>query len=190
MSIVAQTVKKSREDFRQEPAEFRALYRTIAVDTLQENLTALDPRLAEFITLSDCFYIHNLTAELQNFVRESGIQDGTLVVQILHTSATLCVNELDEPMFLMDLVHKLRQFVPKEHQYFHNGPLRVVNLCADDSHCDRNGDAHVRTALFGHPSVSLIVREGELVLGQWQKIALLDFDGPRRREVLAQVMGI
>jgi secondary thiamine-phosphate synthase enzyme len=64
-----------------------------------------------------------------------------------------------------------------------------VNLCQEDTHCDRNGDAHVKAALFGAPSVSLIVRDGSLVLGRWQKVALVEFDGPREREVLVQIMG-
>jgi secondary thiamine-phosphate synthase enzyme len=165
-------------------------YKTWEIDTQQQNLEDLDPRLKEHLTPADFFYIRDLTADLTQWVKECGVKDGFVVVQILHTSATLCVNELDEPMLLMDMAKKLRWFAPKEDAYFHNGPLRTVNLCAEDTHCDRNGDAHVKAALFGNPSVSLIVRDGNLVLGRWQKISLIEFDGPRKREVLAQVMGI
>lgn len=169
--------------------ETKILYRTFAIETRQQNLTSLDPRLAEYVRPTDYFYIHNLTDELREFVRDSGINDGTLTAQILHTSATLLVNELDEPMLLMDLAKKLRGLAPKDADYFHNGPMRKMNVCKDDAHCDRNGDAHVRASLFGHPSVTLLVRKGDLVLGQWQRVALLEFDGPRKREVLVQVMG-
>lgn len=183
---------KEEESYELEETKtgFNAYYETITIDTKQQNLTDLDPRLADFVGPTDYFYVHNITEQLQEFVRNSGITDGTLTAQILHTSATLCINELDEPMLLMDIAKKMREFVPKDTKYFHNGPMRVVNLCAEDSHCDRNGDAHVRTALFGHPSLSLIVRHGELLLGQWQKVALVEFDGPRRREVVVQVLGI
>ena len=165
-------------------------YQKFRIETKQQNLTVMDPRLADFIRPMDYFYIHDLTADLQEMVAGSKIRDGQILVQILHTSATLVVNELDEPMLLMDLVKKLGSMVPKDAEYFHNGPLRQVNLCADDFHCDRNGDAHVKASLFGHPSVTLIVRDGQLALGQWQKVAMVEFDGPRPREVLAQVMGI
>lgn len=164
-------------------------YDTISIQTAQENLTTLDHRLAEYIKPSDFFYIHDLTAQLKLFVAETGVMDGVLTVQILHTSATLSVNELDEPMLLMDIVKKLRTLVPREEMYFHNSALRVANRCDDDAHCDRNADAHVKSTLFGSPSVSLIVRNGELVVGQWQKVSLIEFDGPRKREVLVQLMG-
>jgi len=164
-------------------------YETISVKTDRENLTQLDSRLSEFLKPNDFFYIHDLTKQLQLFVKESGVNDGTLTVQILHTSATLTVNELDEPMLLADLVRKLRSFVPREEHYLHNSPLRVANRCEEDTHCDRNGDAHVKATLFGSPSVTLIVKNGELVVGRWQKVALIEFDGPRKREVLAQLMG-
>lgn len=170
--------------------EQKVKYKTIVVETEQQNLTHYDPRLTQFLQPSDYFYLHDLTKELRYFVETSGITDGSLLIQIMHTSATLLVNELDEPMLLMDITQKLRSLVPKEAQYLHNSPMREVNLCADDSHCDRNGDAHVKASLFGQPSITLIIREGKLVLGPWQKIALLEFDGPRRREVLAQALGV
>lgn len=164
-------------------------YETISVETDRENLTKLDARLSEFLQPNDFFYIHDLTNQLKLFVEESGVRDGTVTVQILHTSATLTVNELDEPMLLADLARKLKGFAPKEEQYLHNSPLRVANRCEEDTHCDRNGDAHVKATLFGSPSVTLIVRNGQLVVGRWQKVALIEFDGPRKREVLIQLMG-
>ncbi|HKY62318.1 MAG TPA: secondary thiamine-phosphate synthase enzyme YjbQ [bacterium] len=182
------TSQSTTENLRGE-ISLLAHHARIAVQTKQQNLTDFDPRLAPFIEPSDCFHIQNLTEELKRIVREAGIVDGILTAQILHTSATLVVNELDEPMLLTDLMRKIRLFAPKSDSYLHNSPMRTVNLCDDDSHCDRNGDAHVKSTLFGHPSVTLIVREGRLVLGQWQKVALIEFDGPRPREVLVQVLG-
>ena len=182
-------LRKQNLDSQPAKQNFDVLYKTIVIETKQENLSALDPRLKEFLRPSDYFYVHDLTKDLKAFVAENGFTEGTLVAQILHTSATLIVNELDEPMLLGDIARKLRTLVPKEDSYLHNGPLRTVNLCKEDTHCDRNGDAHVKASLFGCPSVSLIIRDGELVLGRWQKPALVEFDGPRRREVLVQITG-
>lgn len=169
--------------------EIQIFYQTLVIDTQKENLTTLDPRLAQFLVPGDYFYIQDLSKDLREFVEKSDISDGTLTAQILHTSATLLVNELDEPMLLGDIARKLRSFVPREEQFLHNSPLRIANRCAEDTHCDRNGDAHVKASLFGTHSISLIVRDGQLVLGTWQKVALIDFDGPRRREVLVQIIG-
>lgn len=187
-----QSTQRDTPKVRGEPEghAWKVLYKTISIQTQQQNLAILDPRLSSFLQPSDFFYIHDLTKEIQAFVDKSGVSQGQLLAQILHTSATLCVNELDEPMLLMDIARKMRTFVPKEGEYLHNSSLREVNLCPDDSHCDRNGDAHVKAILFGHPSVTLIIRDGRLVLGQWQKVALVEFDGPRRREVLVQVVGL
>ena len=83
-------------------------YQTIVIDTQQQNLTTLDHRLADFLVPSDCFSLYDLTKNLQDYVDGANVQDGTLTLQILHTSATLIVNELDEPMLLMDILRKLR----------------------------------------------------------------------------------
>ncbi len=164
-------------------------YKRIAIDTEYQNIAQWDPRLEKFLEPGDNFSIFNLTDSLKDCARQSGVRDGCLMAQILHTSATLLINELDEPMLLMDLVKKMRAFAPKSADYFHNSSMREVNICPDDSHCDRNGDAHVKAALLGNTTLSLIVQDGELVLGPWQKVALLEFDGPRKREVLVQVRG-
>ena len=181
-------LKKKRET---EPvySPFRVDYKQFVIETEQQNLTKFDPRLQEFLQPSDFFYLYDLTDELKEFVAQSGVKHGTLNTQTLHTSAMIAVNELNEPMLLGDLAIKLRGFAPKTEKYLHNSALRTVNRCEEDTHCDRNADAHVKSTLFGSPSVALIVRDGELVLGQWQRIALIEFDGPRTRKVLAQVIG-
>lgn len=183
---------KRRADSPEQPSQqgFRAYYKQFSIQTEQQNLTTFDPRLQEFLQPSDFFYLQDLTDDLKEFVQANDIAHGNLTVQTLHTSAMIIVNELNEPMLLGDLAIKLRGFVPKNEKYLHNSALRVVNRCEEDTHCDRNADAHVKASLFGSPSVSLVVRDGQLILGQWQRIALVEFDGPRKREVLAQLLGI
>lgn len=182
--------KKSNAQTEEIHLPFRALYKNFVIETQQQNLTGFDPRLAEFLEPSDFFHLTDLTDDLRAFVSTSGITHGSLVTQTHHTSAMIVVNELNEPMLLADIMMKMRAFVPKTQKYFHNSAMRVVNRCDEDTHCDRNADAHVKATMFGSPSVSLIVRDGELVLGQWQRIAFVEFDGPRRREVTAQLMGV
>ncbi len=182
--------KKPQGKIQDETPSFQVSYKEFRIETKQQNLTDFDPRLADYIEPQDFFFLQDITDELKTFVADSGISHGTLTTQVLHTSAMIIVNELNEPMLLGDIVKKLRGFVPKNEKYLHNSALRVVNRCDDDTHCDRNADAHVKASLFGSPSVALVVRDGELVLGQWQRIALIEFDGPRPRDILAQLMGI
>ena len=91
MSFISQAKAIDREEALSYQG-FRVYYEMISVQTDRENLTSLDPRLSDHIKLNDFFYIHDLTCQLQMFVRENRINDGTLTAQILHTSATLIVN--------------------------------------------------------------------------------------------------
>ena len=176
---------------RSEEADgIKFFYETLTIQTERENLTQLDTKLLPYVQPNDYFFVEDITDRLKSIVAVSGVQDGSLLVQVLHTSAMLSMNELDEPMLLGDINRRVNDIVPKSSNYLHNSPLRSKNLCEDDYKCDRNGDAHVKSCLFGTPSITIIVRGGELVLGQWQKVCLIDFDGPRTRSVVAQVMGV
>jgi secondary thiamine-phosphate synthase enzyme len=167
----------------------KSYYRTLEVDTDQNNLLQLESRLTDYVEDLDFFHVTDLTDQCRDWVAASGVQNGFITVQALHTTCVISINELDEPCLLGDINSKLRETVPKDRPYLHNGPLRYKNLCSDDKKCDRNGDAHVKAFLFGVPAQTLIVREGKLEFGKWQRVCLIDFDGPRKRQVAVQVMG-
>lgn len=167
----------------------KVYYRDLELATEQVNLTKLDPKLAQFLGQHDFFYIEDLCETFRGIVRESGIKDGVLNAQVMHTTAVLSVNELDEPMLLGDINKCLANLVPHLNDYLHNSKLRTKNLCADDYKCDRNADAHIKSFLIGGHTTSLLVRNGDLVLGRWQRVTLIDFDGPRDRKLTVQVLG-
>jgi secondary thiamine-phosphate synthase enzyme len=122
----------------------------------------------------------NLTATVEELVAESGIRDGFAVVQSLHSTAGLFVNEWQDAL-LEDFRALLDHVVPEECPWRHNDPRY--------SDCDRgNGASHLRAALSGS-SATLAVRDGRLVRGVWQSIILVEFDGPRTRSVSVQVVG-
>ncbi|PIR21093.1 MAG: hypothetical protein COV45_02895 [Deltaproteobacteria bacterium CG11_big_fil_rev_8_21_14_0_20_47_16] len=164
-------------------------YKDLVLQTEQNNLAQLDSKLTQFLGQHDFFYIEDLCETFRGIVKESGIKDGMLNAQVMHTTAVLSVNELDEPMLLGDINRRLSDLVPHLNDYLHNSKLRTKNLCADDYKCDRNADAHLKSFLIGGHTASLLVRNGELVLGKWQRVTMIDFDGPRQRKVTVQVIG-
>ncbi|MDP2599826.1 MAG: secondary thiamine-phosphate synthase enzyme YjbQ [Deltaproteobacteria bacterium] len=164
-------------------------FENIRVGTEQNNLMNLDVKLTPYIGEHNFFCVQDLTEMFHEMVSRSGIQNGSFIAQILHTTCVLSVNELDEPMLLGDISRQLEKHVPKIADYLHNSKLRTANLCEDDYKCDRNADAHIKSFLIGNHTMTLLVRDGKLVLGRWQRVGLVDFDGPRNRDLVVQISG-
>lgn len=164
-------------------------YKTLSFQTDQNNLLKIEPKLAPHVEDHDYFYIRDLTEDASGWVCESKIQNGFLVVQALHTTCVVGLNELDEPCLLGDINNFVREHFPKAKSYLHNSKLRTRNLCESDTKCDRNADAHMRSFLCGSPSQTVIVRNGKPLFGQWQRLCFIDYDGPRTRNVAIQIIG-
>ena len=116
--------------------------------------------------------IVDVTPQLTALCDRAPHRDGLLVAVCSHTTAGLIVNEA-EPKLLNDLRVWLERLVPQREPYAHNT-------------VDDNADAHLRAILLGH-SVCVPVEDGRPVLGTWQRILLVELDGPRRRTVRAGV---
>ncbi|MBW3628742.1 MAG: secondary thiamine-phosphate synthase enzyme YjbQ [Gemmatimonadetes bacterium] len=114
-----------------------------------------------------------ITSELEGLVRESGVVEGILVAQSLHTTAGLTINENADPDVVHDLRAKLERLIPKDETFYR--------------HAEGNSDSHLKTSLFG-PSLTVIISDGKLVLGRWQGIYFCDWDGPRERQVAVQIL--
>jgi secondary thiamine-phosphate synthase enzyme len=121
--------------------------------------------------------IHDITAEVAQAVRESGLTDG--IVTVFTSSSTSGLTTIEfESGALSDLKRVFDEVVPKNRDYAHN--LRWG---------DGNGHSHVRAALLG-PSLTVPFSGGRLLMGTWQQIVFIDFDNrPRRRELIVQIMG-
>jgi secondary thiamine-phosphate synthase enzyme len=123
----------------------------------------------------------DLTKQIRDIVREADITDGLLVVNSLHTTCALFVNEFQGAL-IDDLVTMLRQLVADKDSYKHDDPRY--------SDCERgNGSAHLRAALIGR-SVVVGICEGELSIGRFQSILFAELDGPRQRGIDVQIFGI
>jgi secondary thiamine-phosphate synthase enzyme len=127
----------------------------------------------------------DLTSDLKAFVAASGIQSGLLNVQSLHTTAAIVVNE-DEPLLLTDIAGLLERLAPVDAVYRHdNITLRTANCVLGEP---PNGHSHCRALLLG-ATAALNVAGGELQLGRWQRVFLVELDGPRTRDVSLLMLG-
>jgi secondary thiamine-phosphate synthase enzyme len=129
----------------------------------------------------------DITDQVTDLVRESGLRDGTVTVFSRHTTAAVRIQE-DEPLLLEDLLKMLERLAPASDHYQHNDfRIRTHHMHDDES---PNGHSHCLQLLLG-TSETIPVMDGELMLGTWQRIFLVELDGPReRREVLVQSVGI
>jgi len=121
--------------------------------------------------------IIDITSSVQKLVAKTGINNGQATVFVSGSTAGITTIEF-EPGLLKDLPAAFEKLAPMNVRYHH-----------DDRWGDDNGYAHVRAALLG-ASLVIPINEGQLTLGTWQQIVLIDFDNrPRQREVVVQVFG-
>jgi len=109
----------------------------------------------------------DITGQLSEAVRQSGLSEGVLYVYNPHTTAGLTVNEGADPDVQRDILAVLQEIVPLKYPY---------------RHAEGNSPAHVMASLVGASQV-IFVNNGRLQLGTWQKIFFCEFDGPRQRKV-------
>jgi secondary thiamine-phosphate synthase enzyme len=127
----------------------------------------------------------DLTELVAERVRRSGVGHGLVCVQSRHTTTAIVVNE-NEPLLIEDAKRMLERLAPRDARYGHNELHRRRDPAPDES---RNGDAHCRAMLLGG-SETLAVVDGVLSLGRWQRVFLVELDGPRPRSVVVAVMGL
>lgn len=142
----------------------------------RETISRTAERAPEFIDITDT---------VKEIVERSAIQAGTVLVFSRHTTAAIEINE-DEPLLLQDMTYFLERIAPREGDYKHNDfVIRTANMTEDE--CP-NGHAHCQHLLL-RTSETIPIAEGALLLGQWQRIFLIELDRPREREVIVQVQG-
>jgi secondary thiamine-phosphate synthase enzyme len=132
--------------------------------------------------------VTDITDDVREAVRASGVAHGVCCVYSPHTTCSVRVNEFERG-FLEDFAVLLRRLVPAEHYYAHDDwDRRTENICEEDQEFG-NGHSHCMSMLLGPAGESIPVRDGELCLGQWQRILFLELDRERDRRWLVQVVG-
>ena len=132
--------------------------------------------------------VNDITEDVQGAVRESGVVDGIACIYSPHTTCCVRVNEM-ETGFLEDFCDLLRRLVPGDSYYAHDDwDRRTENICEEDMEVG-NGHSHCMSMILGSASESIPVADGELCLGQWQRVLFIELDRERDRRWLVKVVG-
>ncbi len=118
----------------------------------------------------------NITPQVKECLKESGVQEGLILVNAMHITASVFIND-DEPGLHQDYEEWLEKLAPHEpvSQYRHN--------VGED-----NADAHMKRQIMGR-EVVVAVTEGRLDFGPWEQIFYGEFDGGRKKRVLVKIIG-
>jgi secondary thiamine-phosphate synthase enzyme len=123
---------------------------------------------------SECLI--NITEEIQQAVGDSNIKEGICVVFVPHTTAGITINSGMDELTLKDIITETHRLVPTRVDFNHTF----------DTPADAAG--HIKSVLIGN-NLSLIIKNGELVIGGSQSVMFFEFDGPRSRRVLLRILG-
>lgn len=113
----------------------------------------------------------DITNEVMEAVKESGVDEGVCIVFIPHTTAGVTINENADPDVTRDIIMEMNKIVPHDDGY---------------RHIEGNSAAHIKASMMGSAQ-TVIIENGRLVLGTWQGIYFCEFDGPRTRNVVVKV---
>ena len=115
----------------------------------------------------------DITERVSSRLKELSAENGICLIYNPHTTAGITINEGADPSVIEDVLNTLNSIVPWDRPY---------------KHSEGNSAAHIKSILVGG-SVQIIVESGKPVLGVWQKIFFLEFDGPRTRKIHIQFVG-
>lgn len=114
----------------------------------------------------------DITAEVRRIVRDADVKDGLCFVYCPHTTAAITINEHADPSVRGDILRGLRTAFPEDPAF---------------RHLEGNSTAHLKSSAVG-ASETVIIEDGELVLGTWQGLYFCEFDGPRNRRYIVKIL--
>tara|TARA_Y100000310_G_scaffold317308_1_gene370052 strand:- start:5744 stop:6145 length:402 start_codon:yes stop_codon:yes gene_type:complete len=132
---------------------------------MQETITISTSKKQELIDLTD---------KVNSIVKESKVKEGICTIYAMHATAAIIINENADPNICLDLLEALNNLIP-------TGKWRHDKL-------DGNADAHIKSSILG-PQETIPIKNNELQLGTWQSPMLVELDGPRKRNIIVQVIG-
>ena len=126
----------------------------------------------ELRTLSRNEFI-DITSKIKTIVSKSGVVEGICVIYTPHTTAAITINENSDPDVTNDMTKFMEKLVPKSESFFR--------------HFEGNSDSHIKSSLFS-PSLTVIIANGQIILGRWQAIYFCEFDGARSRTCYVKIL--
>lgn len=115
----------------------------------------------------------DITGQVRDIVRQSGISNGLVHVFSMHTTGAVTINENADPAVPGDILSCINKVIPFDDNF---------------KHMEGNSAAHIKVSLFG-PSETVALEKGNLVLGTWQSLFFCEFDGPRTRKINVTIIG-
>ena len=133
-----------------------------------------DDRLSHIINLRSNKRIEaiEITNEIKELISKSNISSGVALIYSPHTTSGIMINESYDPSVVEDINVFLSKLAPKDRNY---------------KHLEGNSDAHIKSSIIG-PSKTIIIENEKLVLGTWQGIFFMEFDGPRSRNIYVKLI--
>ena len=130
------------------------------------------------------FQIIDITVQVNEAIRETGIKNGIAIITSQHTTTALTVNEYEERL-LVDIEQFFVKLAPADAKYLHND-LHLRDVPPDEP---ENAHSHLAAMLLGnHESIAIV--DGKLQLGTYQSVMLVELDGARSRKVSIQLVGM
>ena len=117
----------------------------------------------------------NITEKIEGLVKKSGVREGMVLVSAMHITAGVYVNDAEDGL-IQDIDDWLERLCPYREDYRHHRTGET------------NGDSHLKNLLIGHQQL-IPITNGRLDLGPWEKIYYAEFDGQRRKRVIAKILG-
>jgi len=130
-------------------------------------------KLYEYSLSAPKAHFYNITADVRDAVKKSGVRDGLAIVFCPHVTAGITINENADPDVVHDLLIGLDKAYPDR---------------AEFRHCEGNSTAHLKSSTVG-ASETVIIEGGHLLLGTWQGIYFCEFDPPRNRRFYVKIIG-
>lgn len=115
----------------------------------------------------------DVTSKVNKLLVDSGVKTGQLVLFVPHTTSAVTINENADPDVKTDILLGLRKVFIKDRDYVHY---------------EGNSHAHIKSSIIGVDQ-TILIENGELVLGTWQGIYFMEFDGPRGRKLKVRISG-
>ncbi len=114
----------------------------------------------------------DITGEISAAVSRARIESGLCCLYVPHCTAGVTINENADPTVKFDITKKLESMIPRSENY---------------THSEGNSDSHVKSSIIG-TTLTIIIKDGSLVLGTWQGIYFCEFDGPRNRDLYIKLI--
>jgi secondary thiamine-phosphate synthase enzyme len=113
----------------------------------------------------------NVTGKVEEVLKKSQIKNGIILIYVPHTTTAITINEAYDSNVMEDFLNQLSKVIPYDGSYRHS---------------EGNADAHIKSSLIGNQRF-IFIEDGKLLLGRWEGIFFLEFDGPRERNLILEL---